>query len=425
MNSTDIDTNGVDAPPAYALGNGPLSVDFNHRVHTTSIYAQRNTDAGELLTNNGGGYQYWTVTWNGPYQGQMSDTARFPTNTWGGAGKTDVPPSQVNSRTRFFMRPHDDMRFLKMCNVAPQISDISYLLDIVQPRPQAGGNVNRAVFITYMSTAGFQRVARCTLIEAAGTTGINHDFRQSMPYSAVGTNNMDQTCFTNPCTLLTLDYTATVAGSLVPTQTFNQIVEGGIKIVPNNDETANHDHILMVDTNPPAAGTSHHTGNIIRCRIEFATGNIENNSCRTDPICPERNNRNAFGYFSDCRDTSSCGIYYMGTVPEFNTKNLMNRVYCVDMIHFNQNEDPLMYRRHFTAVHAFDVSGYVQSTIESESNSMSIRSYQEIMMYPDAMIGGSGGIDPTSATNWFVQWTNTNGANTARLWDRNPVGQDN
>lgn len=69
MNSTDIDTNGVDAPPAYALGNGPLSVDFNHRVHTTSIYAQRNPDAGELLTSNANKYQYWTVTWNGPYQG--------------------------------------------------------------------------------------------------------------------------------------------------------------------------------------------------------------------------------------------------------------------------------------------------------------------------------------------------------------------
>jgi len=83
------------------------------------------------------------------------------------------------------------MRYLKMCNVAPQISDISYLLDIVQPRPQSGGNVNRAVFITYMSTAGFQRVARCTLLEGGGVTGINHDFRQSMPYSAVNTNNLD------------------------------------------------------------------------------------------------------------------------------------------------------------------------------------------------------------------------------------------
>ena len=56
---------------------------------------------------------------------------------------------------------------------------------------------------------------------------------------------------------------------------------------------------------------------------------------------------------------------------------------------------------------------------------MSIRSYQEIMIYPDAMIGGSGGIDPTSATNWFVQWTNANGANSAKLWDRNPLGTNN
>ena len=115
----------------------------------------------------------------------------------------------------------------------------------------------------------------------------------------------------------------------------------------------------------------------------------------------------------------------MGTVPEFNTKNLMNRVYCVDMINFNGNEDPLLYRRHFTAVHAFDVSGFVQSTIESESNSMSIRSYQEIMMHPDVMISGTAGIDPASATNWFVQWTNLNGVNSAKLWNRNPEGQDN
>ena len=49
----------------------------------------------------------------------------------------------------------------------------------------------------------------------------------------------------------------------------------------------------------------------------------------------------------------------MGTVNEFTTHNLMNRVYCADIINFNNNEDPISYRRHFTAVHAFDVAGWI------------------------------------------------------------------
>jgi hypothetical protein len=82
----------------------------------------------------------------------MSNTARFPTNTWSGTGKADVPPSELHSRTHFFMRPHNDMRYLKMCNAALQISDLSYILDIVNPRPDGAlGVTQNVVFITYMS----------------------------------------------------------------------------------------------------------------------------------------------------------------------------------------------------------------------------------------------------------------------------------
>lgn len=417
MNSTKYNAGGVDNPDLYSLGHGPVTVDFNHRVHTSSIWANR---IGEL-TQGGGGMQYWTVTWNGPYQGQMSAAARFPTNTWGGAGKTNVPPSEVHSRSRFFMRPHKDMRYLKMCDVLPQIADLAYILDIVQPRPQTGPHTT--VYITYMAnnfpaaTQQHQRVAKCTLLEAAGTTGINQDFRESMPFSTA-TQNFDEVCF-SACVQLNLGYTAT-AGNVVGTQTFNNIAEGGIKIVPNGDETNTHDYIVMVDTNTPAAGTTHHTGKITRCRIQFTDGAIQNNSCDEDPICPERNGRNAFGYFSDCRDTSSCGIYYMGTVDKFNTHNLMNRVYCADIISFSGNEDPIKYRRHFTAVHAFDVASYIQTTIETESASMSIRSYQDIIMYPNAMIQGQPAI--ANDANWAVPWLVAGvGANTAKLWDRNPL----
>jgi hypothetical protein len=131
----------------------------------------------------------------------------------------------------------------------------------------------------------------------------------------------------------------------------------------------------------------------------------------------ERDNRNAFGYFSDCRDSSSCGVYYMGTVNEFGTKNLMNRVYCVDIINFNNSEDPIMYRRHLTAVHAFDVDSYIQATIQSETSSQSIRSYQEIVIFPNSMITANP-IDPV--TNWISTWVHTSGANSAQLWNRNP-----
>ena len=144
MNSTQHNVAAPDNPAAYARGNGPVTVDFNHRIHTTTIWANRQG----TLTNNQNGGQYWTVTWNGPYPGQMSNTARFPTNTWGGNGKTDVPPMEVHSRTRFFMRPHQDMRYLKMCNLANQINDLAYILDIVQPRP---GPDHTIVFITYMA----------------------------------------------------------------------------------------------------------------------------------------------------------------------------------------------------------------------------------------------------------------------------------
>jgi hypothetical protein len=65
MNSTKYNAGGADNPDLYSLGRGPVTVDFNHRVHTTSFWAQR---VG-TLTNGGDGYQYWTVTWNGPYQG--------------------------------------------------------------------------------------------------------------------------------------------------------------------------------------------------------------------------------------------------------------------------------------------------------------------------------------------------------------------
>jgi hypothetical protein len=238
-----------------------------------------------------------------------------------------------------------------------------------------------------------------------------------MPFST-GTQNFDETCFT-ACTQLGLAYTSTAAAGadVVGTQTFNLIAEGGIKYVPTWDDTTANDFIIFVDTNPPAAGTTHHTGRIVRCRIAFATGAIENNSCDEDPICPERNGRNAFGYFSDCRHPSSCGVYYMGTVNEFTTHNLMNRVYCADIIDFNGNNDPINYRRHFTAVHAFDVGGYIQSTTSSESNSMSIRSYQEIIIYPNAMIQTMPAIDNT---NWFNLWpTTADGANSAKLWNRN------
>ena len=239
-----------------------------------------------------------------------------------------------------------------------------------------------------------------------------------MPFSA-GTQNFDDNCF-SACTQMSMSYTntGTNAGA-VPTEVFNNVAEGGIKYVPRWAGNNNgNDYLVIVTTNPPAAGQSHHTGRIIRCSIEFASGNIPNNSCDEDPICPERNNRNAFGYFSDCRNPSSCGVYYMGTIPEFTTHNLMNRVYCVDMINFDGNEDPILYRRHFTSVHAFDVANYVQTTIQSNTASMSIRSYQEIVMYPSAMIAGQTAIDPTN--NPIVEWATTATQNTARLWNRNP-----
>lgn len=115
----------------------------------------------------------------------MSSTARFPTNTWaGGTGKADLPPSELHSRTHFFMRPHNDMRYLKMCNAAIQIPELSFILDIVNPRPSAAvGGSQEVVYVTYMSsnfpTAGLshQRVARCILLQgtlaATSNTGIN------------------------------------------------------------------------------------------------------------------------------------------------------------------------------------------------------------------------------------------------------------
>jgi hypothetical protein len=189
------------------------------------------------------------------------------------------------------------------------------------------------------------------------------------------------------------------AGEAVGSTTFNNIAEGGIKIVSNNNNNANNspnDYILFVDTALPAAATSFHTGRIVRCTISFADGSIINNSCDTTPICAERDEKNAFGYFSDCRDSTSCGVYYMGTVTAFGTKNLKNRVYCADIINFRGNEDPVMYRRHFTAVHAFDVNSWIQATIESETSSQSIRSYQEIVVFPNSMLGGVPAIDPVA-----------------------------
>jgi hypothetical protein len=184
MNSTQYNVAAPDNPAAYSRGNGPVTVDFNHRVHTTTIWANRINE----LTQGAGGHQYWTVTWNGPYQGQMSETGRWPTNAWTGVGKTTVPAMEDHSRTRFFMRPHNDMRYLKMCNMAPLIGDLLFIVDIVQPRKLNGPHTT--VYFTYMANnfpnAGEQhhRLAKCELLEAVGAnTGINQDFRESMPFS--------------------------------------------------------------------------------------------------------------------------------------------------------------------------------------------------------------------------------------------------
>lgn len=312
-----------------------------------------------------------------------------------------------------------------MCNLALHIDDLVFIVDIVQPRKQNGPHTT--VYFTYIAkdfpTSGEQhhRLAKCELKEnVSGSTGINQDFRESAPFSA-GTQNFDETCFSS-CTKLDMSYIGTNTNA-VASRTFNKIAEGGIKYVPNNNDNNNSDYIVIVDTNPPATGTSYHTGVIYRCSIKFSSGEINKNSCDEDPICPERDNRNAFGYFSDCRDSSSCGVYYMGTIPEFTTHNLMNRVYCADIINFSSSEDPIGYRRHFTSVHAFDVARYISTTIQSNTQLMNIRSYQEIKIYPNAMITGNGSIDP--ATTWFVSWPNDSNINSAMLWNRNSESDSN
>lgn len=52
MNSTQL-IPGVapDNPDTYTLGHGPLTIDMNHRVHTTTIYANRENP----LTNSQNG----------------------------------------------------------------------------------------------------------------------------------------------------------------------------------------------------------------------------------------------------------------------------------------------------------------------------------------------------------------------------------
>ncbi len=51
MNSTRFDAASPDDPNNNNLGHGPLTVDFNHRIHTTTIWASRE----EPLTLQGGG----------------------------------------------------------------------------------------------------------------------------------------------------------------------------------------------------------------------------------------------------------------------------------------------------------------------------------------------------------------------------------
>lgn len=399
MNYTRANANGVANSGGYGVndffgaGAGQRdSVDFNHRIHTTTIRAPRN---GRF--SGADAQTWWTLTWNGPYQGQLSQTNRQP----GGAAHVGAPG--ILDPDILFLRPHNDFPYLKTCRVpGAHFTNLRVIEDIVQPDPTnvdlAGTGQNIIIVIWLQNTGGtpgtLHRISRCNL----NVGDLNADSREN-PWGVRNTNCLDN------CAQFDTN------GALYS--------NGGMKYVPRNYGTnggtaaANTDFVIGInqDTLP---------GIIFRCNINRATAVTGTtitgafSGCVNTPACSEETGKGFFGYFSDCRSANnkaSCGIYYMGlnraaTGNNGNNADLMNRVYCADIIKFDGTQ-PLLYRRHFTAVHAYDVTNAIQSGIDSEANSMNIRSYQEFYVYNSAFT------QPTNA-NQITAWTN----NVGRLYDK-------
>lgn len=376
------------------------SVNFNHRIHTTTIRFNRNPN-----TSGAAGQSWWTLMWNGPYQGQLSQAGRQPT----GGAHTGAPG--ITDQDILYFRPHNDFPYLKTCRVpGGHFTNLRVIEDIVQPDPNNTDGDQGFLIIIWLQqvtnagvTTTQHRVSKCPI------TNINADSR-APPWGAG-----DITC---------LGQCITMTAGTFGTGGIGSFSRGGLKYVPRNYNAnggfngANNDYIIGV--NQDATGTG--AGTIFRCQVNrdaAVVANVANgafSNCVSTQACQEDAGRGNFGYFSDCRSANngaSCGIYYMGlnsgaiaANTNGNVAQLMNRVYCADIIKFGGTQ-PLLYRRHFTGVHAYDITQAIQTGIDSVAKSMNIRSYQEFYIY------NSNYANPTN-TNQITNWGN----NVGRLYDR-------
>jgi len=373
------------------------TVNFNHRIGVTTVWAARTREVDNDPRNVG---TWWTVTWNGPYEGQTSQAKRTPwfvtnTGTKNAANYNWQGPA-LDSGNVLFFRPHNDFAYLKTCRVT--MASVGAITDVVQPNAGNRRNIGvgadgNVLMITYIKRdSNRHTLARCTLSANLLNTsplaigaGASSSSDVNMLIKGPG-DSLE--CFSS-CTDINF-----AAGTESATHV-GAITTGGIKYVRGNDVTGANtgadrfkDYIIAVNsaTNMIHRCTFYRNTNLVRA----SAGGAE--LCVRVPTCPEDPGKRNFGYFSECRDTRSCGIYYMGRAGELRNDaknahsttrfNLMNRVYCADILKFNGTQ-PLYYRRHFTAneVAAHDVNSVIQSGVDSEANSMSLRSFEELYMY--------------------------------------------
>lgn len=381
MNHTASDR-GVDQ---NGHGIAGLSVNMNQRLHTTSIRWVRDPN----LSGPNNQQTWWTLIWNGPYQGQLSQANRQPN---GGAASLGAPA--IQDANILYFRPFNDFAYLKTCRLPGHFGNLRVIEDIVQPDPQNTDGDQARLFFVWLQTNGGgtrHRISRCD---------ISNDINLDPRIPPWGVSNVD--CLANCVDVPVGNWGGTGIGSFSL---------GGLKYVPRNYNggTANMDYIIGINQDATGGGA----GNIFRCAINRDTSAIS--GCVSTASCPEQAGRNHFGYFSECRSAAGaapCGIYYMGLnralsgTATGNVADLMNRVYCADVIKFTGTQ-PLLYRRHFTGASAYDVSSTIQTGVDSVGTSLGINSYQEFYVY------NSAEAQPT-ATNQMTTWT----AKTGRLYDR-------
>ena len=425
----DNTNHGANADVRYNWGN--RYVDFNHRVHVTTIWAARNREIDNDVRTDGG--TWWTLTWNGPYEGQTSvgrnpaGVRDFTTNDGRTAAQQTVQGPRLQSGNVIFLRPHNDFAFLKTCAVP--IAGLRVITDIVQPNgggARIGANAvdSSRIYVSYIHTSGQHRLARCNinagmlnvppLASYQANPGSNED-AHILIKNIVNPPVNELDCLTGCADVPDFGTINTANTGLT------SITAGGIKYVRGRGNSATStanfglgatgsgwiDYIVYVNDQTKTVSTcvfDRQNNRILRT----GANNDVVTRCVSTPTCPEDPGKNNFGYFSECRDSASCGVYYMGRVgpsrPETPNKeinrqnnaisyqsgtgnvnsrfNLMNRVFCADILKFD-SVSPLLYRRHFTAneVAAHDIWQTITSGVDSEANAMMIRSFQELYIY--------------------------------------------